>query len=68
MDAVLFIGLALFLTNSMVFFDKGDPEAATVVSEDTTREAKLNDSFYDDPNAFSLIINALGFPKEGGKQ
>lgn len=67
MDAVLFIGFALFLTISMVFFDKGDPEAITVKPEDTTREAKLNDAFYEDPNAFSLIINALGFPKEGGQ-
>lgn len=66
MDAVLFIGFALFLTISMVFFDKGDSEAITIKPEDTTREAKLNDTFYDDPNAFSLIINALGFPKEGG--
>lgn len=66
MDAVLFIGFALFLTISMVFYDKGDTESLTVKPEDMTREAKLNDAFYEDPNAFSLIINALGFPKEGG--
>lgn len=67
MDAVLFIGFALFLTISMVFYDKGDTESLTVKPEDMTREAKLNDTFYEDPNAFSLIINALGFPKEGGQ-
>ena len=32
--------------------------------EDVTRTAKLNESFYEDPNAFSEIINALGYPKE----
>ncbi len=67
MDAVLFIALALFLTIYLVFFDKGDSEDKTVVKEDTAREAKLNDAFYEDLNAFSAIINALGFPKEDKK-
>lgn len=63
MDAVLFIGLALGTAIYLLFFDKGSAEEVSVVKEDIEREAKLNDSFYDDPNAFSLIINALGFPK-----
>lgn len=32
--------------------------------EDIEREAKVNELFYEDENAFSEIINALGFPKE----
>lgn len=65
MDAVLFIGLALG-TAIYLLYSKGDDAGDVVVEvEDVTREAKLNDSYYEDPNAFSLIINALGFPKGG---
>ncbi len=68
MDAILFIGFTLGLTIYLMFFDKNSAEDTPVQVEDMTREAKLNDAFYEDPNAFSLIINALGFPKEGGAQ
>lgn len=66
MDAILFIGLALGTTIYLLYKKTDDSEEVVVEVEDVTREAKLNDSFYDDPNAFSLIINALGFPKGGG--
>lgn len=66
MDAILFIGLALGTTIYLLFSKNEDAGDATVELEDVTREAKLNDSYYEDPNAFSLIINALGFPKGGG--
>lgn len=65
MDAVLFIGFALAMTIYLMYFDKNEKEEIEVVAEDTAREAKLNDDFYEDQNAFSLIINALGFPKGG---
>lgn len=68
MDAVIFLSLALFLTiktlNSTEPETKTQREIDSMTVEDTTRVAKLNDSFYEDPNAFSEIINALGFPKE----
>lgn len=65
MDAFLFLILAMVVA----FMEMQKPEVKkTVVNEttveDTNRVAKLNDSFYEDPNAFSEIINALGFPKE----
>lgn len=68
MDAVIFLSLALFLTiktlNSTEPETKTQREIDAMTVEDITRVAKLNDSFYEDPNAFSEIINALGFPKE----
>lgn len=65
MDAFLFLILAVVVA----FMEMQKPEVKkTVVNEtaveDTNRVAKLNDSFYEEPNAFSEIINALGFPKE----
>lgn len=63
MDAVVFIILALILVL------KPEPHHTTVEGqveanvEDVTREAKLNPSFYNDENAFSEMINELGFPK-----
>lgn len=64
MDAVLFISLALFLTISVIYGKEPVESKNTEVEpEDVTREAKLNEFFYEDQNAFSEIINALGFPK-----
>lgn len=64
MDAVIFITVALVLFAMQVLkpqtSGKGDTE---YVVEDVTREAKLNDTFYEDVDAFSEIIHALGFPK-----
>ena len=65
MDGLVFIIIAL------VFVFK-DMNTATVdvneeqVVEDTTRVAKLNETYYDDQHAFSEIINALGFPRGRG--
>lgn len=65
MDAVIFIVLAIVF----VFMDMKhepvtiDDEVTESLTEDNKRVAKLNDAYYDDPNAFSIIINALGFPK-----
>lgn len=37
-----------------------------IVPEETVnRVAKLNEDFYDDPEAFMDIAHSLGFPKEG---
>lgn len=68
MDALVFITLALILalrpTNTSGISVGGTPIEKSQV-EDITREAKLNDSYYEDANAFSEMINELGFPKEG---
>ena len=63
MDAIIFIGFSLFLTLRIMFGkDAKDAPAAEVVPEDTTRVAKLNDTFFEDPNAFCEMITAVGFP------
>lgn len=63
MDAVLFITFVICLI--LFKYNKVEEESAidSVVVEDTTREAKLNETYYKDENAFSEIINALGFPR-----
>lgn len=66
MDAIVFIILALVLTlrpKPVEATQRVSGNDITVSAEDTTREAKLNDSYYEDPNAFSEMINELGFPK-----
>lgn len=66
MDALLFMIIALVLVVRQVndlYEDTGD-NAAETITEDVAREAKLNETFYEDPDAFSEIIHALGFPKE----
>lgn len=67
MDAVIFLAITLFLA----WRAYEEPEATStksnvkVVKEDTVnRVAKLNEDFYDDPDAFLDIAKALGFPKE----
>lgn len=63
MDAVLYIvfalGLYMYYSNRKVITSKKTAEEV----EDITRVAKLNDTFYEDPNAFMKIANALGFPR-----
>ena len=63
MDAVIFITFALILT-VMQKDVKDNKDIKTVkdyMPEDTTRTAKLNDSFYEDVDAFMEIAHALGF-------
>ena len=67
MDAFLFMILALVLVIKEVLKPSSD-ESSTELSEaesitNTERVAKLNDMYYEDPDAFSEIIHALGFPK-----
>lgn len=63
MDAVIVIGIAMIFTVKNVFFGTPEVSDAALIKEDTTRVTKLNDTFYDDPNAFCTIINMLGYPK-----
>lgn len=63
MDGIVFIIIALVF----VFKDMNTPAVdldVEQVVEDTTRVAKVNETYYDDPHAFSIIINNLGFPKQ----
>ena len=64
MDAVLFTGIAVVLVVMQMYKpDDTSSSSKDIVVEDVTRVAKLNDSFYEDPDAFSEIAHALGFPK-----
>ena len=64
MDAVLFTGIAVVLVVMQMYKpDDASTSSKDIVVEDVTRVAKLNDSFYEDPDAFSEIAHALGFPK-----
>lgn len=64
MDAVIFITIALVLFAMQVMQpNKTSENGVEYFVEDVTREAKLNDSFYEDEDAFSEIIHALGFPR-----
>ncbi len=66
MDALLFMILALVMAIKVSNETEEVPVdiIAETVDQDIERVAKLNESFYEDPNAFCEIINALGFPKE----
>ena len=64
MDAVLFTGIAVVLVVMQMYKpDDASSSSKDIVVEDVTRVAKLNDSFYEDPDAVSEIAHALGFPK-----
>lgn len=64
MDAVLFTGIAVVLVIMQMYKpDDASSSSKDIVVEDVTRVAKLNDSFYEDLDAFSEIAHALGFPK-----
>lgn len=66
MDALIYMIFALFIILKVV--NSKDTEATLVLEESSAsnveRIAKLNDSFYEDPDAFCEIAHALGFPKE----
>ena len=65
MDALLFMILALVLVIREVNTQVSDDiEVFEEAQCDRERIAKLNETFYEDPDAFSEIIHALGFPKE----
>lgn len=65
MDAIIFIMIALVL---VIRADRvPESEAAKTVeyvAEDTQRTTMLNETFYEDKEAFYEIAHALGFPKE----
>ena len=64
MDGLIFIIIAtVFAVLDSKMTESDDTEVVEEVY-DSTRTTKLNEEFYDNPNAFSKIINALGFPKE----
>lgn len=64
MDAVIFISIALVMFTMQVLHPKASAEdSEEYIAEDVTREAKLNETFYEDEDAFSEIIHALGFPR-----
>lgn len=64
MDAILFMILALVLV--LKDYRQEVPVTYETIAEDTEsgeRITKLNDMFYEDDDAFSEIIHALGFPR-----
>ena len=65
MDGLLFIIMAIVfvILDSKATVDDSSVSVEETVYETSTRVTKLNEEFYDDPQAFSKIINALGFPK-----
>lgn len=67
MDAAIFLVIALVITIKNLNGNTNSISDSEVVSESVVqsdRVAKINETFYEDLNAFSEIINALGFPKE----
>lgn len=63
MDAIVFIFVALLWTLRLEK-PQSNSEIKTVkdyAPEDTTRVTKLNEDFYEDPDAFMEIAHALGF-------
>lgn len=65
MDAVIFGIIAVVLTFMILYGteEETSSNADNFLPEDATRSTKLNDNFYEDPNAFTEISSALGFPK-----
>ena len=66
MDAVIFGIVAVVLTFKILYGpeqEEASSNSNNFIPEDTTRTTKLNDSFYEDPNAFTEISSALGFPR-----
>lgn len=66
MDAILILVGAL---GYFIYLIKQDDVKTSVTAsqpaelmEDTPRTAKLNEAFYEDPNAFTEISSVLGFP------
>lgn len=66
MDAVIFGIVAVVLSIITLYYTEEPLDAVQqsgIEPEDTTRTTKLNESFYEDPNAFTEISSALGFTK-----
>ena len=66
MDALIYMIFALFIVLRALKSegDTSNIELVETAPESSNRVARINESYYEDPNAFSEIINALGFPKE----
>ena len=65
MDALLIMVLALVLTVRTLNSPEERKEALLENEVSTVnRVAKINESYYEDMDAFSEIVHALGFPKE----
>lgn len=63
MDAVIFICICLFfVVKELQTADTNETVIENIQKEDTARVAKLNESFYEDTDAFMDIAHALGFP------
>lgn len=65
MDAFILIVLTLVLVVKTL--NSKEEQTVTLAENSVTtqeRTAKLNDTYYEDLDAFSEIIHALGFPKE----
>lgn len=65
MDAVVFIVICLIYVLTGVQDAPTAEVAADTVVEDTTRVAKLNDTMFDDPDAFMDLAHNLGFGNGG---
>ena len=65
MDAVIFGFLAIVLTALTLYQSEESISVSDdlMTPEDVSRSTKLNDAFYEDPDAFTEISKALGFPK-----
>lgn len=66
MDAVIFLLISVFMAWRVLESpDTVDSNTKTVIEPEdtTTRIAKLNDTFYEDEDAFMEIAHALGFPR-----
>lgn len=65
MDMLLFICFVSVIAFKVYSEKESTPEVKPIETtiDDSKRIAKLNDTLYHDENAFSEIINALGFPK-----
>ena len=65
MDAVLFITLAVIMTiRNIGDIDKQASVAVTdaeITVDNTNRVSKLNENFYECPDAFTVISRTLGF-------
>ncbi len=64
MDAVIFIAVAMVFVLLQERKDGEPREDVSFKAEDIGRKAKLNETFYEDAEAFYEIAHALGFPKE----
>ncbi|MCM1219026.1 MAG: hypothetical protein NC548_31475 [Lachnospiraceae bacterium] len=64
MDAVIFICICLFFViKQLNGVETNETAVNNIEVEDTTRIAKINDSYFEDDYAFMDIASQLGFPK-----